>query len=186
MSIKEIIDLYYPEGTPLRDIYLRHSRAVAEFALALNRECELNLPSDEVENAAMLHDIGIFLTRAPGIHCNGGEPYIAHGYLGADLLRKHGFDERYARVCERHTGVGIMPNEIREQQLPLPADRVYVPETMLEKLVCYADKFYSKSGSMQMKSRKEVVTSIERFGKENAVRFSKLEKALGVKFDKIS
>ncbi len=50
----------------------------------------------------MLHDIGIFLTDAPGIHCHGTAPYIAHGYLGADLLRRERYSEDVARVAERH------------------------------------------------------------------------------------
>ena len=83
---QRIIDKYYPEGTPLRDIYLRHCRQVADKALAIAREKQLPIPPGQIEAAAMLHDIGIFLCDAPSIECHGEEHYLRHGLLGADLL----------------------------------------------------------------------------------------------------
>lgn len=163
---QRIIDKYYPEGTPLRDIYMRHARSVAQFALEIASRRQLPLDSAQIEAAAMLHDIGIFLCDAPGIHCNGSAPYIEHGPLGADLLRREGAPEWAARVAERHTGVGI--GEL-------------VPETMLEKLVCYADKFYSKSGSMEQKSLERVEASIARFGDDNLARFRALHALFATK-----
>ncbi len=142
MHYQEIISRYYPAGSPLRDIYLRHCRSVADEALAIARRKGLSLDTDAVEEAAMLHDIGIVGTDAPSIHCHGTEPYIAHGVIGARMLRHLGVDEQTARVAERHTGAGITREEIAAQQLPLP-DADYLPETLLEKLICYADKFYS-------------------------------------------
>ncbi len=154
-----IIDKYYPEGTPLRDIYMRHGQSVADLALEIARERGLAVDREQVYTAAMLHDIGIFLCDAPGIHCHGSEPYIAHGPLGAALLRREGAPEWAARVAERHTGAGIGD---------------MVPETLLERLICYADKFYSKSGSMERKTLAQVEASMERFGPENLARFRKL------------
>ena len=151
-----IIDKYYPEGTPLRDIYLRHCRSVADLALEIARNNALSLDPRQIETAAMLHDIGIFLTSAPGIGCHGDAPYVDHGPLGAALLRREGAPEWAARVAERHTGSGIPP---------------YLPETELEQLICYADKFYSKSGSMQRKPMSQVEASMARFGPESLARF---------------
>ena len=39
-----------------------------------------------IQEAAMLHDIGIFLVDAPDIACTGELPYICHGYAGKILL----------------------------------------------------------------------------------------------------
>ena len=70
-------------------------------------------------------------------------PYIRHGVIGARLLRAEAMPEEWARVAERHTGTGITMEDIISQNLDLPlAD--YCPETMLEKLICYADKFLSR------------------------------------------
>lgn len=68
---KKIIDLYYPADTPLRDIYLRHCRQVADEALEIARRKHLPLDPLMIEGAAMTHDIGIFTTDAPGIECHG-------------------------------------------------------------------------------------------------------------------
>ncbi|MDE7444046.1 MAG: HDIG domain-containing protein, partial [Muribaculaceae bacterium] len=147
MDYQVIIDRYYPMGTRCREIFMRHAEQVATLAVELARRCHTGLDENQVRAAAMLHDIGIFLTDAPGIDCHGKEPYIAHGILGAELLRKEGVDEAIARVAERHTGAGINENDIDELGLPLPRCHL-MPETMLEKVVCYADKFYSKRGDM--------------------------------------
>lgn len=69
MTYQEIIDKYYPAGSPLRDIYMRHCRSVADLALEIAARRRLPLDPAEIEEAAMLHDIGIFLTDAPGIEC---------------------------------------------------------------------------------------------------------------------
>ena len=176
---KQIYDKYYPSGTPLRDILERHSRSVADLALEINRRLKLGLDEQMVEEAAMLHDIGIFLTDAPGIHCHGTEPYLRHGILGADLLRAEGAPEWAARVAERHTGGGITQEDIAELNLPLPADRVFMPETQLERLVCYADKFYSKSGDMQRKTLERVRASMARHSASTADRFEQLHREFG-------
>lgn len=167
-----VIDKYYPAGTRLRDIYMRHCRSVADKALEIARHHSLPLDEGEIEAAAMLHDIGICLTDAAGIECRGTLPYLAHGYAGADLLRREGAPETYARVAERHTGSGLSPEET--SLLSLPAGRSYMPETLLERLVCYADKFYSKSGDMAEKPLERVRASIAKFGPAAASRFETL------------
>ena len=173
MTYQEIIDKYYPVGTQCRGIFIKHSRQVANKALEIARRCNLNIPLETVETAAMLHDIGIFLTNATDIDCRGTEHYICHGILGAELLRKEGFDEAIARVAERHTGAGLTIDDIDRQQLPLPR-KDYLPETMLEKLICYADKFFSKSGTMQEKTLDKVRASMARHSPESLTRFDEL------------
>ena len=175
MTYQEIIDKYYPVGTMCRGIFIQHSRQVADKALAIAQECKLDIPLETVETAAMLHDIGIFLTNAPDIDCHGSEHYIRHGILGAELLRKEGFDEEIARVAERHTGAGLTIDDIDRQQLPLPR-KDFMPETMLEKLICYADKFFSKSGTMQEKPLDKVRASMSRHSSDSLARFDGLHK----------
>ena len=120
MDYQTIIDQYYPEDNELRTILLVHSRQVADRCMKIAKaHPELKLDVDFLEEAAMLHDIGIFRCNAPGIQCFGTEPYICHGIIGAEILRGMGW-ERHARVCERHTGAGITKDEIILQNLPLP------------------------------------------------------------------
>lgn len=167
---QEIIDKYYPAGSRLRDIYMKHCRAVAEEALSIADRCHLSVDRDKVEAAAMLHDIGIFATYAPSIECRGDRPYICHGLIGREILLKEGVAADIAEVAARHTGAGLTADDVRQQNLPLPPED-YCPRTELEKLICYADKFYSKSGDMKRKNFDDVRRSMARFGDDSLQRF---------------
>ena len=172
MDALALIDKYYPEENELKHILLTHSRSVADKALAMARKHpELNLDLRFVEEAALLHDIGIFKTDAKEIYCFGSYPYICHGYLGADLLREEGCP-RHALVCERHTGAGITLRAMEEQQLPLPR-REMVPVSLEEQLVCFADKFYSKTHLDREKSVEKARKSIEKYGEDGVARFDR-------------
>lgn len=173
-----VIDKYYPLDNELRHILLTHSRSVAHLALALAKQhAELQLDLQFIEEAAMLHDIGIVLCNAPSIHCFGTHPYICHGLLGADMLRAEGMP-RHARVCERHTGAGITREAIEKQQLPLPLQD-FLPETLEEQLICYADKFFSKTKLNQQKTVEQAEKSLAKFGEEGLVRFRAWVKRFG-------
>ncbi|MDR1737383.1 MAG: HDIG domain-containing protein [Candidatus Symbiothrix sp.] len=178
MNSLDIIQKYYTEKSALYELLLVHSRAVAEKAMeAAKRHPELLVDQEFVYEAAMLHDIGIFMTDAPKIHCFGAYPYICHGYLGADLLRKEGL-ERHALVCERHTGTGMTVAEITRRDLPLPR-REMLPISLEEKLVCYADKFYSKSKPDKEKSPEKIRKSMEKHGEDSVRRWDELHQIFG-------
>lgn len=149
-----LIDKYYPEDNELKHILLKHSRSVADKALAMARKHpELNLDLQFIEEAAMLHDIGIFQTDAEGICCFGKYPYICHGYLGAELVRKEGFP-KHALVCERHTGAGLSLQNIIQQDLPVP-HREMTPVSLEEQIICFADKFFQSSNWIMKKELKK-------------------------------
>ena len=172
---KKIIDKYHSGDGDLRTILIIHSQSVAHKALQIvSLHPELNLDREFIEEAAMLHDIGIIKTDAPGIKCFGTEPYICHGILGAEMLRQEGLP-RHARVCERHTGVGLSLNEIVSQNLPLP-HQDFLPETLEEQVICYADKFFSKTHLDREKSVEKAEKSIAKFGEEGLARFKQWEK----------
>lgn len=172
MDYKAIIDKYYPEDNGLKNILVKHSEKVAEKALRIvDRHPELGANRRFVEEAAMLHDIGIFRCDADGILCFGDQPYICHGTIGAEIMRMEGYPE-HARVCERHTGAGLTKEEIVNQNLPIEP-RDLLPETIEEQIVCYADKFFSKTRLEEEKSMERALRSIEKFGGEGAARFRK-------------
>ena len=156
MDYQAIIDKYYPADDELRRVLLLHSRQVADRCLEIvKKHKELPVDVQFLEEAAMLHDIGIYQCDAPSIHCHGTEPYIKHGPIGGDLLRQEGFP-RHARVAERHTGTGLPGFE---------------PETLEEQIVCYADKFYSKSNPDHVRTVAETAQSLEKFGHEGVLKF---------------
>lgn len=172
MDALAIINKYYPTDNELKRILLTHSRSVADKALDIAaRHPELRLDTQFLEEAALLHDIGIFLTDAAGIHCFGPHPYICHGYLGSELLQKEGFP-LHALVCERHTGAGMSLQSIIEQQLPVP-QRDMIPVSLEEQVVCFADKFYSKTHLEKEKSVEKALKSISRYGDAGVLRFKK-------------
>ncbi|MCQ2256539.1 MAG: HDIG domain-containing protein [Bacteroidaceae bacterium] len=172
MDYKAIIDKYYTEDNELKNILLVHSRAVADKALSIcDRHPELNADRQFVEEAAMLHDLGIFRCDADGIQCFGTSPYICHGTIGAEILREEGFP-LHARVCERHTGTGLTLKQIEEQELPVP-HKDLVPESIEEIIVCYADKFFSKTKLDKEKSVEGAVKSLKKFGEEGVAKFMK-------------
>ena len=166
---KAIIDKYYSDNEPLRQILLTHSRSVADMAIAVaHRHPELGADEDFLFEAAMLHDIGVFKTDAPGIQCFGTEPYIRHGWLGGQLLRQEGLP-RHARVAERHTGTGLTREATIRQALPLPVED-FSPETIEEQIICYADKYFSKSHLERVRTPEQVLQSLEKFGRESVER----------------
>ncbi len=182
MDVIDIIDSFYGESGALRSILLTHSIKVTQKALSVAASHpELDIDTDFVHTAAMLHDIGIICCDAPSIECHGEEPYIRHGVCGARMLREGGLSgslpegwvERCARVCERHTGAGLTADEILSQGLPLPAVD-FLPESVEEKLVCYADKFYSKTRLEEEKPLDHVLRTMRRFGPESERRFLEL------------
>lgn len=170
MNPLDIIAKYYPADSEAYRILVVHSRSVADKALAIaGMHPEMHLDLSFIEEAAMLHDIGIFRCNAPDIDCHGEAEYICHGYLGAELMRAEGY-MRHARVCERHTGTGITLAMIEERELPLP-HRDFMPETLEEQLICFADKFYSKTKLDKEKSVDKVKQSLSKYGNETVERF---------------
>lgn len=160
-----IIDKYYPEENQLKHILLTHSKMVAQRAVKIGKALKgISVDITFLEEAAMLHDIGIFQCNAPSIQCFGSQPYILHGKIGADILRSEGL-AKHARVCERHTGTGITQKAIITQNLPLPLQD-FSPETIEEQIICYADKFYSKSHLEKEKTIEEVEKSMAKFGED--------------------
>jgi len=150
MNPIDIINEFYRPGSKAHGVLVVHSEAVAR---------------------AMLHDIGIFYTNAPALGCTGKYPYVSHGYLGRKLLEGKGLPQ-HALVCERHVGVGLTLDEIRERRLPIP-ERDAVPITIEEQIVCYADKFFSKKQNQngEEQSVETVLKQIEVYGQDKMARF---------------
>ena len=166
-----VIDKYYSDNPPLKSLLLLHSTLVARKALAIvDSHPDLGADRGFVEEAAMLHDIGIFLTDAAPIHCFGQCHYLCHGHVGADLLRGEGLP-RHALVAERHTGTGLTLKEILRRDLPLP-HRDMVPVSIEEKIVCFADKFFSKTRPEEEKTVEQAENSLAKFGQEGVEIFS--------------
>lgn len=178
----DLIAQYYAPGSRAYEIVTHHGADVASLALEVaERHPELGADTAFLWEAAMLHDIGICRTSAPAIDCYGDEAYIYHGYLGANILRAHAL-ERHAFVAERHTGSGLTASDLEAQGIALP-DGIYEPVSVEERIICYADKFYSKTHLGERKSLAKVRGKIARHGTAALERFEKLHAELSVSLD---
>ena len=108
---------------------VRHCQAVATAALFLAEEFKRKgwvVGVDAVVAGALLHDIGRSRVQT-----------VRHGVEGAEILEKEGVDRKVVEIVQRHVGAGISPEEAKKLGLP---DRDYIPRTLEERIVCFADK----------------------------------------------
>jgi len=108
---------------------------------------------DLVETAAVLHDIGRSKTHE-----------LEHGLLGGEMVGELGLPEDLRRAVERHVGAGIGRGEASRLGF---GKRNLIPETIEEKIVCYADKLVD--GSEEVPFDDTLKYFEERFGKEHPV-----------------
>jgi uncharacterized protein len=153
-------------------IVLEHSRLVTDKALAIAKSisnCRIDFHF--IEEAALLHDIGVSRIHSPKIGCYGQFPYICHGILGREILEAKGHNA-HGLVCERHIGVGIGIKDIVQQQLPLPK-RDMIPVSVEEKIICFADLFYSKRPGLirNEKTVDEIIFGLRKHGSHKVAIF---------------
>jgi uncharacterized protein len=79
-----------------------------------------------IKAGALLHDIGRSKTHG-----------INHSALGGKIAEELGMPDQLVKIIIRHMGAGIPEDEARELGLP---EGYYIPETLEEKIVSYADK----------------------------------------------
>ena len=113
---------------------IKHCEAVAEIAVEIAKACEengLEVDSTLVETGALLHDIGRAKTHS-----------VHHAVIGAEIAKSFGLPEPVILIIKRHVGGGITTREARK--LGWPKD-IYIPQTLEEKIVSYADKLIEGS-----------------------------------------
>jgi len=172
MDSIEIIAEFYEPGSKSFQILVKHGRQVAEKAIEVAKKVPHLKPDLMfINEASMLHDIGIFETDTPELGCKGKHPYICHGYLGRKVLEKKGLS-KHALVCERHVGIGITDEEIKLNHLPLP-HRNMIPISIEEQIICFSDKFFSKNSDIDNceKSVEDILNSLRKYGPDKVSRF---------------
>jgi uncharacterized protein len=111
---------------------ITHCQAVALLALELAEKFKAkNYPVnlELIEAGALLHDLGRSKTHS-----------VNHALEGMKLAQTEGLPDTILCIIKRHVGAGITSEEA--QQLNWPKD-IYTPQTLEEKIVCYADKCIS-------------------------------------------
>ena len=161
IDTNSIISRFYEANSDLCKLLILHSNQVAELSKQFSQRL--------IDNHVPVYIDFVVDTNAPGIYCNGTEPYICHGVLGRKMLDEMGLF-RHALVCERHTGTGLSLKDIEERNLPLP-HRDLLPLSIEEKIVCFADKFYSKSHPEAIRSVEIARSKLIKFGGDTVARF---------------
>jgi uncharacterized protein len=128
---------------------INHCKAVTELALetaSTLKEKGFKIDFELVEIGALLHDIGRSKTHS-----------VHHGVVGAEIVKSAGLPDSVVSIVKRHVGGGITASEA--EWLGWPKD-VYVPVTLEEKVVSYADKLIEKG------KRAPIEVTIQKFADE--------------------
>lgn len=128
---------------------IKHCEAVAKLAVQIAKKCTDNgvtVDIDLVYIGALLHDIGRAKTHK-----------VHHAIIGAEMARALGLPEPIIAIIERHVGGGITSDEAAKLGWP---GKDYVPQTIEEKVVTYADKLIEGSKIVSIDE------TLERFKRE--------------------
>lgn len=140
----KIIDKYFKPGTIAYKIYITHVTLVTAKALRIGQRLDLSRESlDFIEEAGMLHDIGMVHSNSPDFGCTGSEKYHDHLIEGKKILLKEGLP-RHAEVAVNHARTGLKKEDIQKLKYNLPNEDVFA-ESIEEKLISWADIFFSKN-----------------------------------------
>lgn len=128
---------------------IRHCEVVTELAAEIAKTCQergLKVDLELVEIGALLHDIGRSKTHS-----------VHHAVIGAKIAKSLGLPEPVLAIIKRHVGGGITTKEAGKLGWP---KGIYMPQTLEEKIVSYADKFIEGS------RRVPIEKTIENFSQE--------------------
>lgn len=155
---------------------LGHCLCVAGLAAAMC-DCAtkqgLAVDRERVIAGALLHDIGRSITQD-----------ARHAVLGADLLRKDGWDEAVVLMVERHTGAGIDADDAKALGLPV---KDYTPRSLEEKIVAHADNLHSGEKRLRLADveAKYEAKDLPKAWRKIAALHSELEEVLGAELESL-
>jgi uncharacterized protein len=144
---------------------IKHCIAVADIAVETARDlaCRgLKVNIELVEIGALLHDLGRSKNHT-----------VNHALIGAQIAQSMGLPEHVINIIKRHVGAGITTQEA--QSLGWPKD-IYMPQTLEEKIVCYADKLIDHGKRIPIEIEIEKLQKANK--KQAAERVRKLNKEI--------
>lgn len=145
-------------------VVISHCEAVAQIALEIADKLEkkgIRIDLELVEIGALLHDLGRSKTHN-----------VDHGVVGAKIAESEGLPEPIVSIIKRHIGGGITAEEAEAFGW---SKGVYVPLTLEEKIVSYADKLIDQSNRvpidmeierLQMEHKNEAAERVRKLHEE--------------------
>lgn len=122
---------------------IRHCKAVTKLATQIAKACKkrgLNVDIQLVQIGALLHDIGRSRTHN-----------IDHVIVGVEIAESLGLPKSVVSIIGCHAGGGITMDEAKGLGWPI---KQYLPRTLEEKIVAYADKLIE--GSRRVKIERTI------------------------------
>lgn len=164
-SRKQALQLLHETGCS-RNV-IKHCKTVAELAVEIARACRekgMNVDLQLVEIGALLHDIGRSKTHS-----------VHHAVVGAKIAKSLGLPEPIISIIKRHVGGGITAKEAK--RLGWPRD-IYIPQTLEEKIVSYADKLIDGSRRVPIERTVAKFRSERRVPPSSITRLKKLHREM--------
>ena len=138
---------------------VKHCKAVASLAVEIAEACKqkgFEVDVDLVRIGALLHDIGRAKTHG-----------VEHGVVGAQIAKEWNLPKAIVFIIERHVGSGITEDEAEKLGWDIKS---YIPESLEERVVAYADKFIE--GSLRL----PVEVGFERFHRDKNIPEGSIER----------
>ncbi|MEO6509083.1 MAG: HD domain-containing protein [Patescibacteria group bacterium] len=164
---KQLLDIVWNHCVIVKDISMLVVDYLEQHRIDVNREL--------VVVGALVHDVGVY--KCLNNKNERLQPYIRHGVEGESILLEEGYPYKIARFASHHTGVGITIEDIENQNLPLNKDD-YIPVTLEEEVVAYADKFHSKKPCFN--SYESQQEALAHHNGDNTVKLTTFKKKFGI------
>ncbi|MDA4124443.1 MAG: HDIG domain-containing protein [Thaumarchaeota archaeon] len=160
-SDAQALELHRKYGS--KDVIVEHCKTVTKVANVLAGEFQTKgvaVDAKAITAGALLHDIGRSRTQT-----------VRHGVEGSEIIEHEGVDRKVVEIVRKHVGAGISPEEAKLLGLP---ELDYVPRTLEERIVCFADKMVDSSTVRQFEAE------VQRFTvkKHDVVRLLALKRGL--------
>ncbi len=138
---------------------VEHCKAVADLAVRISEACrkkgtEINIAL--VRIGALLHDVGRAKTHS-----------VNHAIAGAQIALALNLPTAVVSIIERHVGGGIPKGEAEKLGWPVKS---YVPRSLEERIVAYADKLIE--GSRQV----SIEMAVNRFRRDRHIAEGSVER----------
>ncbi|MFA5776697.1 MAG: HD domain-containing protein [Patescibacteria group bacterium] len=170
---KKYVGGLYPEKW--LELTWTHSNIILEIAKQLAPN---DVNGELLKTGALVHDIGVYKCYDEDLNPDKSlPPYIQHGFIGFDILKNEGFPLEVCRFAVTHTATGFTKEDIERENLPYEK-MDYIPVSVEEELVCYADKFHSKYPSFN--TYEEQVERLKKFDPARELKMDTLKRKYGI------